>query len=92
MLAERRELPEGRLASRYMYAFSKRRSLLADCRGRLDALAALAPALAQSDRSIVFSETISSAEAGAAALRDKGVKSSAYTSGLDRLARTRVLQ
>lgn len=92
VLAEQRELPEGRLASRYMSAFSKRRSLLADCRGKLDALAALAPALAQSDRSIVFSETKLSAEAGAAALRDKGVKSSAYSSGLDRLARTRVLQ
>lgn len=92
VLAEQREVPEGRLASRYMSAFSKRRSLLADCRGKLDALAALAPALAQSDRSIVFSETKLSAEAGAAALRDKGVKSSVYSSGLDRLARTRVLQ
>ncbi|WP_315773555.1 DEAD/DEAH box helicase [Rhodococcoides kroppenstedtii] len=92
VLSEQRDLPEGRLAGRYMSAFSKRRSLLADCAGKLSALAVLAPALAESDRSIVFSETKASAEAGSAVLRERGVKSSAYSSGLDRLARTRVLQ
>ncbi|MGN7132499.1 DEAD/DEAH box helicase [Rhodococcoides corynebacterioides] len=92
VLSEQRDLPEGRLAGRYMSAFSKRRSLLADCAGKLSALAVLAPALAESDRSIVFSETKASAEAGSAVLREHGVKSSAYSSGLDRLARTRVLQ
>ncbi|MBY4111454.1 DEAD/DEAH box helicase [Rhodococcus fascians] len=91
-LAERRDLPEGRLASRYLSAFSKRRSLLADCQGKIQALGTLAPALAKSDRSIVFSETKASAEAGSAVLREYGVQSSAYSSGLDRLARTRVLQ
>ncbi|WP_196248551.1 DEAD/DEAH box helicase [Rhodococcoides fascians] len=91
-LAEHRDLPEGRLASRYLSAFSKRRSLLADCQGKIDALGTLAPALAKSDRSIVFSETKASAEAGSALLRERGVQSSAYSSGLDRLARTRVLQ
>ncbi|WP_237606268.1 helicase-related protein [Rhodococcus sp. JG-3] len=91
-LAEQRDLAEGRLASRYLSAFSKRRSLLADCQGKIDALGTLAPALAKSDRSIVFSETKASAEAGSAVLRERGVQSSAYSSGLDRLARTRVLQ
>ena len=91
-LAEQRDLPEGRLASRYLSAFSKRRSLLADCQGKVDSLGTLAPALAKSDRSIVFSETKASAEAGSAVLREHGVQSSAYSSGLDRLARTRVLQ
>ncbi|MBY6435716.1 DEAD/DEAH box helicase family protein [Rhodococcus kroppenstedtii] len=88
VLSEQRDLPEGRLAGRYMSAFSKRRSLLADCAGKLSALAVLAPALAESDRSIVFSETKASAETGSAVLRELGVKSSAYSSGLDRLART----
>ncbi|WP_141214468.1 DEAD/DEAH box helicase [Rhodococcus sp. 06-1474-1B] len=91
-LAEQRDLPEGRLASRYLSAFSKRRSLLADCQGKIDALGTLAPTLSKSDRSIVFSETKASAEAGSALLRERGVQSSAYSSGLDRLARTRVLQ
>ncbi|WP_206492551.1 DEAD/DEAH box helicase [Rhodococcus sp. KRD162] len=91
-LAEQRDLPEGRLASRYLSAFSKRRTLLADCQGKIDALGTLASALAKSDRSIVFSETKASAEAGSAVLRERGVQSSAYSSGLDRLARTRVLQ
>lgn len=91
-LAVQRDLPEGRLASRYLSAFSKRRSLLADCQGKIDALGTLAPALVKSDRSIVFSETKASAEAGSAVLRECGVQSSAYSSGLDRLARTRVLQ
>ncbi|OZE87212.1 hypothetical protein CH298_17805 [Rhodococcoides fascians] len=91
-LTERRELPEGRLASRYLSAFSKRRSLLADCQAKIDALGTLAPALSKSDRSIVFSETKASAEAGSALLRECGVQSSAYSSGMDRLARARVLQ
>ncbi|WP_328811360.1 DEAD/DEAH box helicase [Rhodococcus sp. NBC_00294] len=91
-LADQRDLPEGRLASRYLSAFSKRRALLADCSGKIAALGTLAPALASSDRSIVFSETKQSAETGSAVLRDHGVKSSAYSSGLDHLARTRVLQ
>ncbi|MGU3435050.1 DEAD/DEAH box helicase [Actinomycetes bacterium M1A6_2h] len=91
-LAEQRDLPEGRLASRYLSAFSKRRALLADCRGKIDALGTLAPALMKSDRSIVFSETKASAEAGSTVLKQNGVKSSPYSSGLDRIGRTRVLQ
>ncbi|WP_349878815.1 DEAD/DEAH box helicase [Micromonospora sp. HUAS YX12] len=74
-------------ASRYLNAFSKRRQLLAGCRRKREALASLAPILAEADAGLVFSETTASAEQAAGILRGRGVSASEFTSELHRTAR-----
>lgn len=91
-LSKERHLPASRVASKYLSAFSKRRALLADCEGKLQALAAITPGLAKSERSIVFSETKESALAGANVLKAGGIAAHQYSSQLDRVGRTRILK
>ncbi|RRQ27389.1 DEAD/DEAH box helicase [Rhodococcus sp. Eu-32] len=91
-LSKDRHLPASRVASRYLSAFSKRRALLADCEGKLQALVAIAPGLAKSKRSIVFSETKESAAQGAEVLKAGGLAAHQYSSHLDRVGRTRILK
>ena len=73
---------EGMRAKRYLSASGKRRELLASTRSKYDALARLADALRDSSRSIVFTETIESAEECARLLVTNGVTSEAMHSGL----------
>jgi len=49
-------------ARRYLGAFTKRRALLADCTRKLESLRMLSPVLAKTDRALVFTETVASAE------------------------------
>lgn len=73
-----------RCARRYLNAFSKRRALLADCSRKLDALEVLGPLFVQTNRALVFTETVESAERAAARVRRTGVAAHPYTSRLDR--------
>ena len=71
-------------ARKYLSAFSKRRSLLADSRRKLEALRIIAPAIASAKGSLVFTETMLSAQAAAAELRAQDVDCLDYTSDLKR--------
>lgn len=91
-LSKDRYLPASKMASRYLSAFSKRRALLADCEGKLQALKPITPGLAKSERSIVLSETKESATRGADVLQAAGIAAHQYSSQLDRVGRTRILK
>ena len=80
-----------RCARRYIGAFNKRRALLADCTRKLEALRMLSPVLARTDRALVFTETVASAERAARTIREGSVPALAYTSRLDRDERKRIL-
>ncbi|MBX6721917.1 MAG: DEAD/DEAH box helicase [Dactylosporangium sp.] len=74
--------PGAQDARHYLTAFQGRSHLLADCEGKLQALAKSAPVLAAADRGLVFSETHASAERGASVLRANGVQAVDFTSRL----------
>lgn len=78
-------------ARRYLHAFSKRRTLLAECSGKLDALRDLGTVLSESGRALAFSETKKSARAAAEVLLEEGVLAAPFTSDLSRSDRTRLL-
>lgn len=78
-------------ARQYLNAFSKRKSLLADCHHKIEALKLLEFVLRSADRAIVFTETVDSAEQGAEVLKGRGVLAEAYTSKLNREERKRLL-
>ncbi len=80
-----------RLSRRYLSAFTKRRALLADCTRKLEALRMLKPILAQTERALVFTETIESAERAARTIGQGSVPALAYTSQLDRHERGSIL-
>ncbi len=80
-----------RCARRYLSAFTKRRALLADCSRKLDALSALVPVLARTQRALVFTETIDSAAQVAERLRKAKIFAHAYTSDLKREERQALL-
>ena len=78
-------------ARQYLAAFSKRRSLLADCNRKMDALVALGKVLAGAERAIVFTETVSAAIVAARKLRELDIAAEAYTSELVRDTRKQLL-
>lgn len=78
-------------ARKYLNAFSRRRNVLANSEGKLDALARIGPVLSAAGRTIVFSETKESARAAAQVLADAGVKAAPYTSELNKRERKTLL-
>ncbi|UYP20191.1 DEAD/DEAH box helicase family protein [Rhodococcus sp. Z13] len=79
------------VARKYLYAFSKRRALLAECRGKLEALRDLGSVLKESGRALTFSETKDSSRAAAEVLLQEGVLAAPFTSDLSRSDRARLL-
>jgi RNA polymerase primary sigma factor len=73
---------EGIAAGRYWKASTSRRDLLAAAEGKSRAVESLAKALEDSSRSIVFTQTIDSAEEAAAVLTDHGIRAAAIHSDL----------
>lgn len=90
-LARSDEGDAGDAARRYLRAVQDRRRLLGETPAKLDALRHLVPALRSADRSIVFTQTIASAEGAASELRSCGLEAQSIHSGLDRSARAGVL-
>jgi RNA polymerase primary sigma factor len=78
-------------ARRYLSAFTKRRELLADCTRKLESLRMLSPVLAKTDRALVFTETVASAERAARTIREGRVPARAYTNQVHRGERKRIL-
>ncbi|SIS21968.1 DEAD/DEAH box helicase family protein [Williamsia sterculiae] len=74
--------PATRSAWTYLQAFSRRRELLAQTQGKVDALRSLAPVLRAGGRTLAFSETKQSAQIAAETLLDEGVLAAPYTSDL----------
>lgn len=68
-------------ASAWLRAVSTRRDLLATSAAKLDAVAQLAPVLARSARSLVFTHTKDDADAAATRLRSAGVAAAWFHSG-----------
>jgi superfamily II DNA or RNA helicase len=83
---------ESMAAGRYLYAFNRRRALLAETEAKYGGLERLAPAVEDSDRSIVFTQTIASAMRAAATLTERSVGSAAIHSKLSRDERSTVLR
>ncbi len=75
----------------YLAAMQQRRRLLAETQAKETALEQLVPALHDAERTIVFTQTIGSAERAAAALRGAGIRAGAVHSGVDNLTRRSVL-
>ncbi|MCR8897185.1 DEAD/DEAH box helicase [Gordonia sp. GONU] len=80
-----------RSARRYLKAFADRRDLLASISGKEEALAAIAPVLEQSSRSLVFAETMSASASAAQTLLQVGIAAAPYTSDLTRNERVALL-
>ncbi|MGW0024706.1 DEAD/DEAH box helicase family protein [Rhodococcus sp. NPDC003383] len=78
-------------ARKYLYAFSKRRMLLAECRGKLEALRGLGAVLEETGQALTFSETKGSSRAAAEVLLEEGVLAAPFTSDLKRSDRARLL-
>jgi len=70
-------------ASAYLRAVSTRRDLLATSSAKLDALARLAPTVARSTHSVVFTHTKDDAESAATRLRTAGVATDVVHHGLE---------
>lgn len=67
-MSNRGSRAEGIAANRWLSACRERRALLAEASGKMWALDVLAPSIIEASRSLVFTETIESAEAAAAQL------------------------
>jgi len=78
-------------ARRYLSAFTKRRALLADCTRKLEALRLLAPVFSRTERALVFTETVDSAEQAAAIISTASIPAHAYTSEHDPHERSSML-
>ncbi len=79
-----RSHPASLAARAYLGPMSARRALLAESRGKLDALALLEPAVRRARGALVFTQTKESAENAAGLFEDAGIPASALYSGLDR--------
>ena len=60
-LAEHDAGADGRAAREYLEAFSRRREIVAQCRGKYELLGSLAPAIRDADGALVFTETVRAA-------------------------------
>jgi superfamily II DNA or RNA helicase len=81
-----------RTAKDYLYFFAARREILASCSGKAAAMATLAPTIAASNGTLTFTQTIASAEAAAALLRERGIRAAAIHSEHNSTDRARLLQ
>ena len=82
---------EGMMAGRYLSASRKRRDLLAGATAKYDALARLIDSISAAGRSIVFTETIESAEECADLIDGRGVASEALHSRVKPADRSGIL-
>jgi superfamily II DNA or RNA helicase len=90
-----REMPftaPGRVAQRYLKAFTERREVLGSARAKYDAVKQLAPSLRNARGSIVFTATIEAAEHIAAILRAQGIRAEATHSEVASVDRARQLE
>jgi superfamily II DNA or RNA helicase len=69
-----------RLARAYQHAQSMRRKVLAASKGKQDVLTAIAPAIREAERVIVFTQSKRTAEVAAAVLRESGIAAGAIHS------------
>lgn len=76
--------PAVRAAKRYISAFNKRRTLLADAEGKVELLADIGPMIEQAGQSLIFTETKLAAQQAADTLTRAGVRTLALHSDLDR--------
>jgi RNA polymerase primary sigma factor len=76
----------------YLALLLERRRLLADTSAKMRALAGLAPAIAGSDRSIVFTRSIATAEVAASILANHGLRAEAVHSRLKAAERRDLLR
>jgi superfamily II DNA or RNA helicase len=76
-----------RCARSFLYAFTKRRALLAETTAKIDALEELNFILRESERALAFTETVEGAQLAASTLVEHGVNVYPYTSKLDRETR-----
>jgi superfamily II DNA or RNA helicase len=60
-LAEHDAGADGRAAREYLDAFSRRRDVVAQCRGKYELLGTLAPAIREADGALIFTETVRAA-------------------------------
>ncbi|MDQ6838880.1 MAG: DEAD/DEAH box helicase family protein [Actinomycetota bacterium] len=83
---------EGAGAARsYRQAMLERRRLLADTPAKDHALATLAPAIADADRAIVFTQTIAASQRASQTLAERGLRAGCVHSGLASSERHEVL-
>ncbi len=80
-----------RLARQYRRAVTQRRRLLAEASGKHNALDALAPAIRQADRTIVFTQSIAASEGAAIRLADVRIPTGVIHSNLPGDARADTL-
>lgn len=80
------------IARKYLQAFSRRRAVLAECEGKLATLRTMGEVLREQGRALVFSETKASSQAAAAVLNDEGVLAAPFTSDLNRVDRSSLLE
>ena len=71
-------------ARRYLDLFTKRRAILAETDGKLDAISLLQPIISASNGTLIFTETITSAKSIAEDLSENGILALDYTSDLKR--------
>ena len=80
------------LARRYRMAAHERRTGLAQARAKMDAIESLAPAVLASDRTIVFTQSISSSDEAIRRLGARGVSGASIHSALGRRERSEALR
>jgi superfamily II DNA or RNA helicase len=67
-------------AGKYLKAFTRRREILANASGKWKALNALRPAIANADRSLIFTQTKDAARRAADVVQNSGIAADAITS------------
>jgi len=81
-----------RRARSFLNKFTQRRKLLAGSEEKLEGLTLLVPVLKKAQKSIIFSETVESAENASVILNQHGLKSDVFHSKLNRTSRKDRLQ
>jgi RNA polymerase primary sigma factor len=72
-----------KLAGFYLSAFTKRRAVMAEARGKFEAILELAPAVRAAERTIVFAQTKDAAASVVRLLSAEGVRGVVLTSAMD---------
>jgi len=79
-------------AIKYLIKFNERRELLANCINKLNAVRVLSLIVSQSNRCLIFAETIDGASNAANILASEGIEAHAFTSELKKDIRRSLLQ
>lgn len=83
---------EGQLAGTYLSSIQKRRKILSGTQSKLEAVPLLADAIKEANKTIVFCETIDSAEHIRTEFSNHGVATAVYHSQLSNVAREEILE